>query len=44
VLRVLREAAYTGWMAVEPFDYQPDGPGCAAFSAGHVRGIWSTLA
>lgn len=44
VLRVLRNADYTGWMAVEPFDYQPDGPGCAAFSAGHVRGIWSTLA
>ncbi|MGE3346337.1 MAG: sugar phosphate isomerase/epimerase family protein [Ramlibacter sp.] len=44
VLRVLHQARYSGWMAVEPFDYQPDGPGCAAFSAGHVRGIWSSLA
>ena len=43
VLRVLRNAGYTGWMAVEPFDYVPDGPGCAAFSAAHVRGIWETL-
>lgn len=44
VLRVLHQARYSGWMAVEPFDYQPDGPGCAAFSAGHVRGIWSSFA
>ena len=43
VLRVLHDAGYTGWMAVEPFDYVPDGPGCAAFSAAHVRGIWETL-
>ncbi|MBX3659172.1 MAG: sugar phosphate isomerase/epimerase [Ramlibacter sp.] len=44
VLRVLHQSGYRGWMAVEPFDYQPDGPGCAAFSAGHVRGIWSSFA
>lgn len=44
VLRVLRDAGYSGWMAVEPFDYQPDGPSCAAYSAGHVRGIWEALA
>jgi D-psicose/D-tagatose/L-ribulose 3-epimerase len=43
VLRVLREAGYTGWLAVEPFDYQPDGPSCAAFSAGYVQGVWSAL-
>lgn len=43
VLRVLKEAGYVGWMAVEPFDYQPDAATCAAYSAGHVRGIWSTL-
>ena len=43
VLQVLRDSSYTGWMAVEPFDYQPDGPGCAAFGAGYLRGIWSTL-
>ena len=43
VLQALRDASYAGWMAVEPFDYQPDGPGCAAFGAGYLRGIWSTL-
>lgn len=43
VLGVLKDASYTGWMAVEPFDYQPDGATCAAFSAGYARGIWSAL-
>lgn len=43
VLRTLRDAGYTGWMAVEPFDYRPDGPGCAAFSAGHVSGLMRVL-
>jgi sugar phosphate isomerase/epimerase len=44
VLKVLKDAAYPGWMAVEPFEYLPDGPGCAAFSASHVKQIWNTLA
>lgn len=43
VLRVLRDAGYAGWIAVEPFDYQPDALACAAYSAGHVRGIWEAL-
>lgn len=43
VLQVLRDADYSGWVAVEPFEYLPDGPGCAAFSAGFVRGLWSEL-
>ena len=43
VLRVLHDAGYSGWMAVEPFDYVPDGPGCAASSAAHVRGLWKAL-
>jgi D-psicose/D-tagatose/L-ribulose 3-epimerase len=43
VLEVLRDHPYTGWTAVEPFDYVPDGPGCAAFSAGYVRGMWAAL-
>ncbi|MGB4116603.1 MAG: sugar phosphate isomerase/epimerase family protein [Polaromonas sp.] len=43
VLQVLRDADYSGWVAVEPFEYLPDGPGCAAFSAGYVRGLWSEL-
>jgi len=43
VLRVLHEAGYGGWIAIEPFDYQPDAVGCAAYSAGHVRGILEAL-
>ena len=43
VLQVLKDMAYTGWVAVEPFEYLPDGPGCADFSARHVRGHWRTL-
>ena len=43
VLRVLArmEAAgyFPGIVAVEPFDYVPDGPGCAARSIGYLRGI-----
>lgn len=31
---------YDGIIAVEPFDYHPDGPGVAAFAAGYVRGLW----
>lgn len=44
VLQVLKTAGYAGWMAVEPFDYQPDGPGCAEFSARHVQALWNALA
>lgn len=43
VLQVLRDAGYSGWVAVEPFEYLPDGPACAAFSAGYVRGLWAEL-
>lgn len=43
VLQTLKAAGYTGWVAVEPFNYQPDGPACAAFSAGYLRGLWSQL-
>jgi len=41
--RTLHAARYTGWMAVEPFDYHPDPAACAAYSAGYVRGILETL-
>lgn len=44
VLQVLRDTGYAGWVAVEPFDYVPDGPRCAEISARHVRDIWKTLA
>ena len=42
-LRVLREAGYAGWIAVEPFRYEPDGLACAAFAAGYVKGLLETL-
>jgi len=38
-LQALRDGGYTGWLAVEPFDYHPDPLGCAAFSAGYVRAL-----
>jgi D-psicose/D-tagatose/L-ribulose 3-epimerase len=43
VLQVLKDMRYAGWVAVEPFDYVPDGPGCAEISARHVRDLWRTL-
>jgi sugar phosphate isomerase/epimerase len=43
LLRVLHEAGYRGWIAMEPFDYHPDPLACAAHSAGYVRGILETL-
>ncbi len=43
VLRALLDARYTGWLAIEPFDYQPDGPGCAAYCAGHVKGLLQAM-
>jgi sugar phosphate isomerase/epimerase len=42
-LRVLHDAGYRGWIAVEPFDYAPDAMSCAAFSAGYVRGLLEGL-
>jgi sugar phosphate isomerase/epimerase len=44
VLRALKECRYDGWVAMEPFDYHPDGPTCAARSIGYVQGILETLA
>lgn len=47
VLRVLArmEAAghFPGIVAVEPFDYVPDGPGCAARAIGYLRGVLAGL-
>lgn len=43
VLQVLKDMHYDGWVAVEPFEYLPDGPGCAEISARHVREIWRAL-
>ena len=38
------DEAPIGWVAMEPFDYHPDGPTCAARAIGYVQGILETLA
>src|SRR6267154_5969366 len=43
ILAALKRHNYTGTIAVEPFDYSPDGPTTAAFSAGYLRGLLETL-
>ena len=35
---------YQGWVAVEPFIYEPDGPSCTAYSAGYVKGLMRAVA
>ncbi len=39
VVRALRETGYRGWVAMEPFVYEPDGPTCAARMIGYVAGL-----
>ena len=39
ILAALMRHGYGGWLAMEPFDYVPDGAGCAAHSIGYVRGL-----
>jgi len=39
----LTRHGYAGDVAVEPFDYVPDGPGAAARAIGYVRGILEAL-
>jgi sugar phosphate isomerase/epimerase len=39
VMAALKRNNYAGTIAVEAFDYVPDGPGVAAFSAGYLRGL-----
>lgn len=41
--RMQAEGHYRGIVAVEPFDYVPDGPGCAARSIGYLKGIMEGL-
>jgi sugar phosphate isomerase/epimerase len=43
LLGALMKHGYGGDLAVEPFDYVPDGPGAAARAIGYVRGILETL-
>ena len=37
--RMQAQGHYRGIVAVEPFDYVPDGPGCAARAIGYLKGI-----
>jgi D-psicose/D-tagatose/L-ribulose 3-epimerase len=43
IVAALAECGYEGWVGVEPFVYEPDGPTCAARSIGYVRGIERAL-
>lgn len=48
ILRTLqqmqRQCHYGDTIAVEPFDYVPDGPGCAARAIGYLRGVLQGVA
>ncbi|HEU0259902.1 MAG TPA: sugar phosphate isomerase/epimerase family protein [Burkholderiales bacterium] len=39
----LKRHGYRGDVAVEPFDYVPDGPGAAARAIGYIKGIMEAL-
>ena len=39
VIEALRDTGYNGWVAMEPFVYEPDGPTCAARMIGYVAGL-----
>jgi sugar phosphate isomerase/epimerase len=43
LLAALVRHGYAGDLAVEPFDYVPDGPGAAARAIGYVRGILEAI-
>jgi D-psicose/D-tagatose/L-ribulose 3-epimerase len=43
LLRMYAQQHYSGIIAVEPFDYVPDGMGSAAHSIGYLRGIMQSL-
>ena len=43
VFAALHRVSYDGVVAVEPFDYRPDGPACAARAIGYLRGIEEAL-
>lgn len=43
LLAALVDGHYHGDVAVEPFDYVPDGPGCAARAAGYLRGLLEAI-
>jgi len=39
IIAALKRHDYKGWIAAEPFRYEPDGPTCAAAVAGYLRGL-----
>lgn len=43
ILAALQAHGYAGLCGVEPFEYLPDGPSCAARAAGYLRGLMETL-
>ncbi|MCR8723176.1 sugar phosphate isomerase/epimerase family protein [Frigidibacter sp. ROC022] len=43
ITAALRAGGYQGWIGVEPFVYEPDGPACAARAIGYIRGIEAAL-
>ena len=44
LLATLLKHGYSGDLAVEPFDYVPDGPGSAARAVGYLKGLLEALA
>jgi D-psicose/D-tagatose/L-ribulose 3-epimerase len=44
ILAALKRNHYAGTIAVEPFDYFPDGPAAATHAAGYLRGLREALA
>jgi len=43
IFAALRRNDWAGDVAVEPFDYEPDGPSCAARAIGYIRGLLESL-
>jgi len=43
VFSALQRHDYAGWVAVEPFVYEPDGRSCAARAAGYLQGVLEGL-
>jgi len=44
IIAALNRHDYQGWIAAEPFRYEPDGPTCAAAAAGYLRGLIEGIA